>query len=112
MVTRPLQTSGHMAKKERAHGSQGHYFGWGPGDAAISADARNIETAVADLRQAADLLFADHADAGRHSRSSDYHDAGRERALTAPARRRQAMGNRAVLCDPGPPRRDRGGIPD
>jgi hypothetical protein len=46
--------------------------------------ARDLEAIAAELRQAADLLFADHADAYRHPPAFDHHDAGRDRAIPAP----------------------------
>ena len=42
----------------------------------------------------------------------DHHDAGGNRPVQAPARRRAAMGHRAFVRDPGPSRRHRGGVPD
>ena len=110
MLTRPHETSGHITKKERAHGSQGHHLGGRSGHTALSADARNLEAIAADLRQAADLLFADHADAGRHPRAADYHDTGRDRAIPPSARRRKAMGDLPVLRDSGSSGRNCGGF--
>src|ERR1700704_4955935 len=98
--------------KSSTYESQGSHFGGRPGNAALSADPGNLEAIAANLRQAANLLFADHADAGRHPRDFDHHDTGRDRAIPAPARRRKGMGNRAVLYDPGSPRWNCRSLPD
>src|ERR1700680_1535958 len=99
MVTRPLQVS--WPKRAAGNGSQGNHTGGGWGNAALSPDACDLEAIAADLRQAPDLLLADDADARRHPRGPDHHDGRRDRAVQTPARRRQAMGHRTVLCDPG-----------
>src|ERR1700732_2557924 len=104
MVTRRRRIKATANTKSTAYEPQRDRFGRWPGNAALSADARDVEAVAADLRQAADLLPADHADDGRHPRVPDYHHAGGDRTIQAPARRRQAMGDRAQLCDPGPPR--------
>ena len=56
--------------KSSAHESQRHHSGRRPRHAALSADARDLEAAIAGLRQAADLLFAHHADDGGPARDS------------------------------------------
>src|SRR4030081_1633538 len=61
--------------KSSTYESQGNHFGGRPGNAALSADRGNVEAIAANLRQAANLLFTDHADAGRHPRNFNYHDA-------------------------------------
>src|SRR6185369_11521135 len=101
-----------MATRARWYGPQGDHSGRWPRHAALPADARDLEAAIAGLRQAADLLFAHHADDGGPARTPDHHYAGRDRPVQAPARRRAAVGHRAVLCHPGSSRRHRGSFPD
>src|SRR5438309_1110258 len=107
-----LSTAVAITTKSTAHEPQRDGFGGRQGNAALSADACNLQAVAADLRQAADLLSADHVDDGRHPRTPDYHDARRDRPVQTPARRRQAMGDRTVLCYTGTSRRNRGSIPD
>ena len=71
---------------------KGHHSGGRPRNAALSADVGDLEAVAADLRQAADLLLADDADAGRHPRIPHHHHAGGDRPVQAPARRRQRSG--------------------
>src|SRR6478672_5056014 len=54
--------------------------------APLSRDASRIEAAAADLRQADDLLPAEHADAGRHPGRAHHLDAARHAAIRATAR--------------------------
>src|SRR6185436_16038365 len=95
-----------------AHEPQRHHSGRWPWNAPLPAHAGNLETAVADLRQAPDLLLADDADDGGLARDLDHHDPRGNRPVQAPARRRTAMGDRAFVRDPGPSRRHRGSVPD
>ena len=110
VLTRPFHSP--PTAKSSAHESQRYHSGRRPRHAALSADARNLEAAIAGLRQAADLLFAHHADDGGPARAPDHHHAGGDRPVQAPARRRTAMGHRAFLCHPGSSRRYRGSLPD
>ena len=47
----------------------------GSGTRLLPDDACGLEAALAGLRQADDLLSSDDADAGRHPRHPDHHDA-------------------------------------
>ena len=62
---------------------EGHHPGRRLGHAALSADARGVEAAPADLRQADDLLPAVDADAGRDPRHPGHHHARRRAAFRA-----------------------------
>ena len=75
---------------------EGHHSRRRPRHAAASDDLCDVEAAAADLRQADDLLSADHADAGGHSRDPDHLDAGRPAAVQAAARQRASDG--ASVC--------------
>ena len=77
--------------------AKGNHPGRRLGHAALSGDARGVEAAAAGVRQADDLLPADDADAGGHSRHpADLHAGGHAALRAAPGRRR-AMGSRAVV---------------
>ena len=81
---------------------QGHHSGGRLGHPAASHHARRQQAADPDLQQAAALLPAVDADARRHPRHPDHHDAARAGRLQAPAARR--VGDRArhssMPCSP------------
>ncbi len=77
--------------------AQGHHPGRRLRHAALSGDARGVEAAPAGVRQADDLLPADHADAGGHPRHPAHLHAGRHAALRAAAGRRRAVGPLALV---------------
>ena len=77
---------------------------------AASGHPVGLQATAADLRQADDLLPADHADAGRHPRHPDHlHPAGHP-ALRATARRWLALGNQPAIRRPAQPGRPRPGL--
>jgi hypothetical protein len=73
--------------------AQGHHPGRRFRHPPVSDDDERVEAAAADLRQADDLLSADHADAGRHPRDPDHLDAAGHAALSRAAGRRQPVGH-------------------
>src|ERR1700745_92066 len=75
----PAATEGLM------HETQGNHPGWRARNPAAPPDACDIKTVAAGLRQAADLLSPDHADAGGHPGISDHHDTRGSRSVQAPA---------------------------
>ena len=70
----------------------GHHPGRRVGHAALSGDARRLQAAAAGLRQADDLLPAEHADARGHPRDPRDHDA---------ARRARASSSCSATAPPG-----------
>ena len=64
-------------------GSQGHHPGRRVGHAAIPGHAGRLQAAAARLRQADDLLPAEHADARGHPRDPRDHDAARRAGVRA-----------------------------
>ena len=60
--------------------------------APVSGDPGDQQATAADLRQADDLLSAQHPDAGGHPRHPDHHHAARPTAVPAASGRRQPSG--------------------
>src|SRR5215469_9464380 len=63
----------------------------------LPSDAKRVETAPACLRQADDLLSAQRAHAGGHSRCANHLHAARHAALRAASRRRRPLGTQLPL---------------
>ncbi len=82
------------------------------GVAALSADAGRQQAASAGLRQADDLLSADHADAGRHPRDLHHLHAARPAALRALLGDGSQWGIALHLPRAARAQGDRPGVPD
>ena len=87
-----------------AQAHERHHFRRRHRHAALSGDARRQQAAPAGLRQADDLLSAVDADAGRHPRNSDHHDAATIAAVPARCSATAASGaSRSPMpCSPSP----------
>ena len=79
---------------------------------AASGHAGDQQAAAAGLRQADDLLPAEHADAGRHPRHPDHQHAAGHAALRAAAGRRQPVGHQPAVRGAAEPGRPGAGLPD
>ena len=82
-----MTSKGHHPRRRRRH-------------APLSCHPGRVEAVAAGLRQADDLLPAQHADAGGHPRHPGHLDAAGHAALRAPARRRLAVGPLHSVCRP------------
>src|SRR6185312_8116889 len=90
---------------------EGHYPRRRLRHAALSADPRGLKAALADLRQADDLLPAVDLHVRRHSRHPHHHDAVRRAAFPEAARRRRPMGLADFLCAAALARRHPASLP-
>ena len=91
-----VATARHDSSRKR-HDDQGHHPRRRRRHAAASAHAVDQQAAAAGVRQADDLLPAEHADAGGHPRDPRDQHAARAGAVPATARRRLAVGHRHPL---------------
>ena len=73
----PPRSACRRRPRTAERGAEGHHPGRRVGHAALPGDARRLQAAAAGLRQADDLLPAEHADARGHPRDPGDHDAAR-----------------------------------
>ncbi len=79
-------------------------------NAPLSGHARRFKAAFARLRQADDLLPAEHSHARRAARHPHHLNARRHAQVCRTARRRKALGHQSQLCRAAQPRRPRAGL--
>ncbi len=90
--------------------TQRHHPGRRLRHAAAPGHAGHQQAAAAGVRQADDLLPAEHADAGRHARHPDHQHAAGHAALPAAAGRRQPVGHQPAVRGAAEPRRPGAGL--